>query len=189
MPRLRPSVRISDPRRPVAVVPLVREPGTAEAVVGVRRRRATAPPPVSPGLSRWAVRLVRRSAGPGLLLDELAGDTSSGAPLHPRAPPPQLPALFQRPAHLARRHLDADGRRVVAGLPADRIAGAPRRRRIRQPDSGVPPRHHRRHGRRPLQPPPDPGHHADHRRWCCRSSSPRSCSPAASRCGTSSRSP
>ena len=111
------------------------------------------PMPASAG---GGLRLVRRSARPRRLLDEL-GTPTRGA-FHPRLPASQLSALLRRPAHLADRHLDAVGRRVVAGLPPDRLVGAARRHLVRHAQSRSSCSRHRRHGRRSLPPPP---HHPD----------------------------
>src|SRR5260370_4108653 len=46
----------------------------------------------------------------------------------------QLPALFRRATRLAHRDVDAVGSAIVAGLPADRLGGAARRVRIREPN-------------------------------------------------------
>ena len=49
----------------------------------------------------------------------------------PRAAPSQLPAVLRRPADLADRHLDADGRAVVAGAEALEFAVDARHRLVR----------------------------------------------------------
>src|SRR5262245_16066700 len=73
MPRLRPSLRVSDARRAVADLP--RLPGREPAEAAVRIRRPLGQPgEVVLGFvdAERALRIVRRPAGPGRLFDELA---------------------------------------------------------------------------------------------------------------------
>src|SRR6266851_5023412 len=68
----------------------------------------------------------------------------------PRTAAPEFPAVLLRTAHLADRHLDADRGAVLAGIPADRLAGAAGVGQLRRPNSGVSAFDDRRRGGGPL---------------------------------------
>ena len=107
----------ADGRRPEAGA--IR-PGDAHRVAG------HAPPPAD----RRAARRAGGGAGaarraPADERERRDDRTSTGQPPHLRqpSPPPQLPALLQRPDRVRQRHLDAEHRRRVGRPRADALAG------------------------------------------------------------------
>ncbi len=77
-----------------------------------------------------------------------------------RLPPPQLPPVLHRTAHLADGLVDAIGGAGLAGLYADAFAVPARRHRFRGPGAGVLRGAVRRHHRRPRRQAPHAGDHA-----------------------------
>ena len=171
LPRVWPSLRVPHASGTDTELSALRERRTRETAFGLCRGCRLVSVSEGAAPSR-RVRRVRRPARAGSLLHELSGATSA----RPRASSPQFPAVLQRPARVARRHVDAD-RWPRRGWSIDSLA---RRRSSACPASAARFRSsccaHRRDGRRPVQPPSH--HRRRHRRLrCCfRSRSPRSLS-------------
>ena len=156
MPRLRPSLRVPDARRPVAVVPVVQRRRAAEADVGVRGAVEHAGEVVGRmGSSDRPLRIVRRPARPRRLQHEL---THGVAVRHfTRAFRHRNYQLF-----FAGQLISLIGtwmQSVAESWLVYRLTGSAALLGVtvvRQPDPGLPLRHHRRHRRRPRRPPAHP---------------------------------
>ena len=126
----------------------------AERLAGLPGARAASCSPRCPRWRRWPTQLAEPAADRPVATaadgGELAGGDRHAAPADlRRTGQPQLPALVRRPGRLAGRHLDADGRAVLAGAAADRLGHRDRAGRRPADAAGAAARALRRRGRRP----------------------------------------